>query len=103
MTKIGACLAAAAAIVGLASCGDGSGGGGSAECNAICSNACIENLLPANSFDDCVRACNMDSGILENCLSETVSVLNCLEAIDCGNTGSIECLDEAEAFSNCID
>ncbi|MGB5810172.1 MAG: hypothetical protein WBG86_06555, partial [Polyangiales bacterium] len=78
-------------------------GGGSAECNAICSSPCIEDFLPANSLDDCVRACEMDAGILQDCLSETVAVLNCLETIDCGDSGSTECLDEVQTFSDCIE
>jgi hypothetical protein len=103
MARIGACLAAVAAIMGLMSCGDSSGGGGSAQCNAICSNACVGMFLPADSVDDCVRACDMDSGILQGCLSETAAALTCLESIDCGNSGSGECLDEIQIFSSCIE
>jgi hypothetical protein len=103
MAKIVAYLAAAAAIIGLVSCGDGSGGGGSAECNAICSNECVGMFLPAGSVDDCIRACDMDSGAFAGCLSETAAALSCLESIDCGNSGSGECIDEVQTFSDCIE
>ena len=72
------------------------------DCDRICSNPCMEEVLPAQSGDDCVAACEDGLGILEDCKPETVAVLECLETIDCGFAGSIECLDESLGFSECV-
>ncbi|MDH3199469.1 MAG: hypothetical protein OEM15_01115 [Myxococcales bacterium] len=97
------CLAALVMALGAVGCGgdDGASGGGG-DCARICGSSCVAEFLPAQSGDDCVRACEMDTGILSGCLSETVSVLACLETIDCGRSGSTACLDQSLAFSDCI-
>ena len=93
--------------LGAVGCGDEEGSnmaqnGGGGDCARICGSPCVAEFLPAQSGDDCVRACEMDAGILSGCLSETVTVLACLETIDCGRSGSTRCLDQSLAFSDCI-
>ncbi len=101
------CLGVLVVALGAVGCGDegGSGigdNGGGGDCARICGSPCVAEFLPAQSGDDCVRACEMDAGILSGCLSETVTVLECLETIDCGRSGSTGCLDQSLAFSDCI-
>jgi hypothetical protein len=78
----------------------GSGGStGDADCSAICDSPCLEDVLGPGNVDDCLQSCNMG---LFPCVPETRAVIECLETIECGMTGSPECIDESAAFTTCI-
>ena len=98
--------AAFAIALTVTGCGDdgeagGSGAtGGGGDCALICGSPCVAEFLPAGALDDCERACAM--GVFP-CIPETIAVLACLEAIDCGRTGSTACLPQSEAFTTCLE
>jgi hypothetical protein len=81
-------------------CGDGASGG---DCDRICNNACIDGFLPNIPSGDCIRACESSGdAVFNECISYTLSSLECLQTIDCGFSGSLECLDESLEFADCV-
>ena len=84
---------------------DTGGTGGSAgddDCTRVCMSPCIERVLPVGSVDDCIRACRMGGVVFGTCMPQTIAVIECLETIECGTTGSPACLSQSQAFTACI-
>jgi len=79
----------------------GDPGSGDDDCNRVCESPCVEDVLPTDTVDDCIRACRMDSEF-QRCLTELVAIIACLETIGCGSIASPACLPQSGAFTSCL-
>ncbi|MEM8608671.1 MAG: hypothetical protein AAGF92_16320 [Myxococcota bacterium] len=81
--------------------GTGGTGGGSAGagCEAICNSSCIGEIADED-VESCLEGCAI---VFEGCESETVSLLNCLDSVDCDeNAAEDQCQSEALDWGQCI-
>jgi hypothetical protein len=80
----------------------GSGGSSGNEfCSSICTSPCVTDLGMAGEVQDCLDACD-SGGIFTGCEAETVAFIDCLEANDCGESGSLACGQQAINWAMCF-
>ena len=74
---------------------------GSGDCQRLCESPCVDDVLDPGELAECVETCEMGLGsTFDQCLDETIAVLECIEDFDC--EGDRECLNEFAAFATCI-
>ena len=82
--------------------GAGSGGSSGSEfCSSVCTSPCLNDLGMAGEVQDCLDTCD-SGGIFTGCDAETVAFIDCLEANDCGESGSLACGQQAIDWGLCL-
>jgi len=78
-------------------------GNGTEACNEVCSSPCSSDVggIPAEDVQECIDSCNM-IGIYDECDSEVVAFIRCLEDNGCGGAGVANCQNQAIDFSQCF-